>query len=295
MQTIIEIKNLCKKYANFNLRDINLSLPSGTIMGLMGENGAGKTTTIKLILNIIRRDSGLIKIFGADNIEQEQLVKEKIGVVLDSCFFHDCLTANNISFILSGIYRSWNKQAFIGYLGQFNVPAHRKIKELSRGMKTKLMVATALSHSPKLLILDEATTGLDPVSRDELLSILKDFVVDNNRAVLFSTHITSDVEKIADHVTFIKKGEIALSASKADLLSRYQFLELTQDQYSKVRLEHILYHYVTSSPSKCERPYSIIINTDIYNQFYTAWQAKVPSLDEFMVSIARGVDSECGV
>jgi ABC-2 type transport system ATP-binding protein len=219
METVLEINNLQKKFADFTL-DISFALPKGFIMGFVGQNGAGKTTTIKLILNMLKYDSGEIKVFGKDNIKYETEIKEKIGVVLDSPFYVDEWKLATVGSVQKSFYSNWDTVLYEKYLADFKLDPTKKVKALSRGMKMKLMIAVALSHGAELLILDEPTSGLDAVARDELLDILKKFIADENHSVLFSTHITADLEKIADYITFIKDGKIVYSGTKDTLLEK---------------------------------------------------------------------------
>lgn len=235
----IEIKGLSKNYKTFTLKDLSFSVPQGSIMGFIGENGAGKTTTIKLILNSIKKNSGSINIFGMDNIEKEKSIKSRIGVVLDESYFHELLTPMEISKILSKIYSNWDTPLFVKYLGEFNIP-HIKIKEMSRGTKMKLSLATALSHHPELLILDEPTSGLDPIVRNEILDIFLDFIQDEEHSILISSHITSDLEKIADYITFIHQGKLIFSDSMDDLLLNYGLLLCGASQFESIEKIDIL-------------------------------------------------------
>ena len=221
MQPALEIKHLTKHYRDFTLNDICLEIPCGSIMGLIGENGAGKSTTIKSILGLIRPDSGSISIFGKDPIQS----KADIGFVLDECPFHCSLTPKNISSILKGVYPKWDQAQFRAYLERFALPAEGKIKEFSRGMKMKLSICSALSHHPKLLVLDEATSGLDPVVRNEILDLLWSFIQEEDRAVLLSSHITSDLEQISDYITFLHQGRLVFSHPKDELLEHYGILK----------------------------------------------------------------------
>ena len=230
----LEIRDLTKHYTGFSLNHLNLTLPWGCIMGLVGENGAGKSTTIKLILNTISRDGGTVTILGRDNRENLCLSKEEIGVVLDEVGISACLTARQVGKIMQGIYRSWDEAVFSDYLTRLAVPADKKFKDFSRGMKMKLGIAVALSHHPRLLILDEATSGLDPVSRDELTELLRRVVADGTRSVLFSTHITSDLEKCATHIAFVKDGELQYTGSLDDFRTHYKDVGAT--------LEDIIVH-----------------------------------------------------
>ncbi|MGM9548905.1 MAG: ABC transporter ATP-binding protein [Faecousia sp.] len=223
----LEIRDLTKHYAGFSLEHLNLTLPWGCIMGLVGENGAGKSTTMKLILNVIARDGGSVTVLGKDNRENLCLTKEDIGVVLDEVGISACLTARQVGRIMKGIYKNWDDAAFIGYLTQLAVPTDKKFKEFSRGMKMKLGIAIALSHSPRLLILDEATSGLDPVVRDEVMEIFSEFTRDENHAILISSHIVSDLEKICDYIAFLHKGRLMLCEEKDRLKEEYGVLHCT--------------------------------------------------------------------
>ena len=221
MTNCIEIKGLCKSYPDFSLQNIDLTLPGGTIMGLIGENGAGKTTTIKCILNLIRRDAGEITLLGRDNLREERAAKAGVGVVLDECVFHDALRPRDLERILAPVYPTWDNGLYRDYLDKFRLPGKNLIKTFSRGMKMKLSLAAALAHRPQLLILDEATAGLDPVVRDEILDEFLSFICDEDHAILISSHITSDLEKAADYITYIHEGKIVLSEAKDDILDRY--------------------------------------------------------------------------
>ncbi|WP_426350652.1 ABC transporter ATP-binding protein [Alloiococcus sp. CFN-8] len=240
MKNILEINNLSKDYGEFKLKDINLNLPKGSIMGLIGENGAGKSTTIKLILNLIKRKSGDIKIFGLDNIRNEKEIKEQLGVVLDESYFHDNLNSKDVSSIMSKVYKNWDSPVFDSYLKKFKLPEKKIIKEYSRGMKMKLSIAVALSHNPKLLILDEATSGLDPLVRNEILDVLLDFIQDEEHSILISSHITSDLEKIADYITFIHQGEIVFSEEKDGILDSHGILRCGAEDFKTLDEESIV-------------------------------------------------------
>ncbi len=218
----IETKGLSKAYNDFRLDDINLVLPSGCIMGLVGENGAGKSTTIKLIMNAIKADAGQVTVMGVDNSGKEfSHLKEDIGVVLDEAYFPEVLNAKNVNSVMKNTYSNWNEKQYFGFLDKFSLPLKKKFKDYSRGMKMKLAIAAALSHDPKLLILDEATSGLDPMVRDEILDIFNDFTRDENHSVLLSSHIVSDLEKICDYIAFIHKGKLIFCEEKDMLLEKY--------------------------------------------------------------------------
>ena len=235
MKNCIEISGLCKKYDGFALDSIDLTLPGGTILGLIGENGAVKTTTIKCILNLVRRDAGEIRLLGRDNIREEVQARQEVGVVLDECFFHDTLKADDLNRILAPVYRNWDSALFRDYLDKFSLPEKKLIKEYSRGMKMKLSLAAALAHRPKLLILDEATSGLDPVVRDEILDEFQGFVCDEEHAILISSHITSDLEKVADYITYIHRGRVQLTGAKDDILENYGRVACTARQLEELQ------------------------------------------------------------
>lgn len=218
METAIKIENLSKRLSTFHLSNVSFSLPKGTIMGFIGENGAGKTTTIKCILNLLKKDYGTISIFEQNHKKNETQWKEEIGVVLDELHFPHMLQPIQINKIMRKTYKNWDEQYFFQLLQRLNVQKNKKVKDLSRGMKMKLAISVALSHHPKLLILDEPTSGLDPIVRDELLDLFLEFMQDDERSILFSSHITTDLEKIADYITFIHEGEILFSESKDTLL-----------------------------------------------------------------------------
>lgn len=240
MENILEVKDLVKDYGDFLLDKVNFSIPQGTIMGLIGENGAGKTTTINIILNEIHKDGGSISVFGKDNLEFETEVKNAIGVVFDDCHLPDLFTATEIERFISKIYSSWEHRTYEQYLNKFDLPLNKSVKDFSKGMKVKLSFAIALSHNPKLLILDEATSGLDPVMRDEVLDILLDFVQDETHSVLFSSHITSDLEKVADYITFIHNGKVLFSKTKDELIYHYGIIHCGAAAFDKLDKSEII-------------------------------------------------------
>lgn len=236
----IEIKELSKSYKDFTLRDINLALPEGSIMGLVGENGAGKSTTIKLIMNALARDSGTVSVLGVDNRGARfREVKEDIGVVLDEAYFPEVLTAKNVGVIMKNTYRNWSEQTYNDYLQKLALPDDKQFKDFSRGMKMKLAIAVALSHSPRLLLLDEATGGLDPMVRDEMLDVFNDFTRDETHSILISSHIVSDLEKICDYIAFLHKGELLLCEEKDALLEEYALVNLTREDFEAIPPEAV--------------------------------------------------------
>jgi len=218
MEAVMELQGLRKEYPDFTLDNIDLTLPAGSVMGFVGENGAGKTTTIKTMLNITRRDGGTARFFGLDMAEHEREIKSRLGVVLEESLFHGTLRAPDIDAVMRRIYRNWDSALYGQYLEDFALPGKKQIKDYSRGMKMKLSIAAALAHDPQLLVLDEATSGLDPIMRDEILAVFQDFVRGGTgRAVFLSSHITSDLEKIADYIAFIHRGRLVFCEEKAKL------------------------------------------------------------------------------
>lgn len=237
----IEIKGLEKRYDGFQLGSFDLTLPSGCIMGLVGENGAGKSTTIKLIMNAIGRDAGEISVLGVDNRSAGfRDVKEDIGVVLDEAYFPEVMSARNVGKVMALTYKNWDAAAFEGYLKKFSLAPDKIFKDYSRGMRMKLAIAAALSHGAKLLILDEATSGLDPMARDELLDIFNDFTRDENCSILLSSHIVSDLEKICDYIAFLHRGRLVLCEEKDRLLEEYALVRLPEERLRELSEESII-------------------------------------------------------
>ncbi len=239
MQAIMQIENLSKHYDNFDLEDVSFSIPYGSIMGLIGANGAGKSTIIKTILGIAHKDSGYIQIFGRDDIE-DNAIKEKIGVVFDGSNFHPAMTPKQINKVLADIYTNWQEDVFYTYLKKLSLPEKKKIEDFSRGMKMKLAIASALSHQPELLILDEPTGGLDPIVRDEILDMFLDFIQDERHAILVSSHILRDLEKVADYITFIHNGRLLFSKTKDELIYDYGLIRCTKEQFSSIERDDII-------------------------------------------------------
>ena len=234
MEKAFEIINLNKAYKGFALKNINLSLPKGYIMGFVGANGAGKSTTMGCLLGMIKPDSGIIKIFDKDIKNITAADKEKIGMVMDGCPFAEVLNIKDIRRIVSSIYRTFDKAKFDSLVSRFSLPENKPVKDFSTGMRAKLNIAVALSHNAQLLVLDEATSGLDPLVRDEILDILQDFVCDENRSILISSHITSDLEKICDYIAFIRNGQIVFVENKDDLKEKYALIHCTKQQFESV-------------------------------------------------------------
>lgn len=229
MENVLEIKNLRKEYEGFALRDVSLTLPRGYIMGLVGPNGAGKTTIIKLILNLIKKNAGEIKVFGLDNLKNEVAVKGRIGFVHDTPFFYEYLSLEKIKATVAPFYRDWRDDLFFKLMEEFDLPVKKAFSKLSRGMKMKFALALALSHDADFIILDEPTSGLDPIFRRQLLGKLSALIQDERKSVLFSTHITSDLERIADYITFIHNGEIVFSSPKDEIQENWGLVKGPND------------------------------------------------------------------
>ena len=240
MTNAIEIKNLTKSYGDFSLDNLCLTLPTGCIMGLVGENGAGKSTTIKLILDMIARDGGEIELLGADNRENIHIIKEDIGVVPDEIGLPEALNALQIGRIMRHTFKNWDDEAYSGYLKKLSIPEKKKFKELSRGMKMKLGIAIAMSHNPKLLILDEATSGLDPVIRDEVVDMFLEFTRDESHSILISSHIVSDLEKLCDYIAFLHKGKLLLCEEKDVLKEQYRIVRGSAEDIARIPSDAVI-------------------------------------------------------
>lgn len=281
----IKIENLSKKYEDFELKDVSFNVPCGSIVGLIGENGAGKSTTIKAILDLTEKESGVVEILGSATLDKE--TKEHIGVVFEGNNFPEELNAKELNNVLKNIYKYWNEEKFYGLLYDFKLPIQKKIKDYSRGMKMKLAILVALSHDTKLLILDEATNGLDPIIREEILDILLDFIQDETHTVLLSSHITSDLEKIADYIVFIKNGTVFLNASKDELIYEYGILKCKKEDFEKIDKEDII-TYV-----KRENIYEILIydKKEKKNKYKDLNIDKV-TLDDIMLMYIKGSDEK---
>lgn len=236
---LLTVEGLTKRYPNFILEDITFSLPKGRIMGLIGKNGAGKSTTLKAMLNLVRPDKGSVKMFGKEFRENEETCKQDLGVVLGGIDFYNQKKLSQITEVTKRLYKNWDDASYQKYIQTFSLDPDKKVKELSTGMKVKYMIALALSHNAKLLILDEPTSGLDPVSRNDLLTLFRQLVKDGERSILFSTHITSDLEKCADDITYIKDGKLLRSEEKDAFIDSFQHLK-EPGEMGKLTLEDIM-------------------------------------------------------
>ncbi len=250
-KNVIEIKNLSKSYKEFKIENFSLEVPSGSIVGLIGENGAGKTTLIKLILNMIKKDNGTVTVLGKDNLTELCDVKNNIGVVLDEPGIPDFLTVKDVNKIMKNIFTNWNEKDFLHYVKKLKVPENKTFKEFSKGMKMKLGLAIALSHKPELLILDEATNGLDPVMRDEVNDIFMEFTRNENHSILVSSHIVSDLDKICDYIVFMHDGRLLLCEEKDLLREKYGLVSCSKEQMKNIKKETVI--------GKKETPYGITL------------------------------------
>ena len=283
MTNCIEIKELCKSYGDFTLRDVDLTVPGGSIMGLIGENGAGKTTTIKCLLGMTRPDGGAVTVLGRDMAAYGAEIRQDIGVVLDECFYHDTLRPRDLSPILAPIYRGWDRELYRDCLARYGLPENKLIKEFSRGMKMKLSLAAALAHRPRLLVLDEATAGLDPVVREEILEEFLAFIGDEEHAILMSSHITGDLEKAADYITYLHRGQVALTGSKDDIRDRYGRVACTAAQLEQIEPGDLL--RVRRGAFGCE---GLTDHRETFQRKYPRLLAEPLSLEDIMVFMERG-------
>lgn len=285
MDYILEVNQVSKSFpkSDFTLDKLSFSLPYGAIMGLVGENGAGKTTAIDCILNTIARDSGDVRLFGRQMSDADTDIREEIGVVYDGDNFPGFWTAGQLAKVMEGLYMQWDNALFQKYLEDFALPVNQKIKHYSKGMTMKLAMAAALSHHPKLLLLDEATSGLDPVMRDEMLDIFLGFVQDENHSILLSSHITSDLEKVADYITFIHNGKLMMSVSQNDLAYRYAVLRCKESQFLAMEPADMLAYR--------KRDYQIDVlvpDGEKARQKYKDVVADHVSVDEMMLLLVKG-------
>ena len=281
MENILEIKGLNKTYDGFALRDVSFSLPRGYIMGFVGENGSGKTTTIRSILDMAKFDSGKITVFGLDSVKDTIAVKERLGVVFDSLYLAGHLNVKQIEKQLRPFYKDWDSKEYEKRIKKFGLPDDKSVGDFSKGMKMKLMVAIALSHNAELMILDEPTSGLDPVARDELLDILAEYIEDDKRSVLFSTHITSDVERIADYVTILHNGKVWFTGTKDDLTEGYVIVKgADEDIPSGLREKLIGFHAYRNG-------FDAMISAEHLDMLPKELETEKASIDEILVYIAK--------
>ncbi|MCH5208279.1 MAG: ABC transporter ATP-binding protein [Oscillospiraceae bacterium] len=281
MENILEINGLNKAYDGFALKDVSFSLPKGFIMGFVGENGSGKTTTIRSILNMAKIDSGKIAVFGLDSVSDTIEIKERLGVVFDSLYLAEHLNVKQIEQQLKPFYKDWDSEEFFRRIKEFDLPDNKKVGDFSKGMKMKLMIAIALSHKAELIILDEPTSGLDPVARDELLDILTEYIENENRGVLFSTHITADVERIADYVTILHNGKVWYTGTKDELAEGYAVIKGAENDIpSEMKAKLIGFHAYRNG-------FDALIKTDDLAGIPDTLEYEKASIDEILVYIAK--------
>ena len=283
MNNILEITNLSKSYEDFELKDINLVIPKGHVFGIIGENGAGKTTTIKAILNLINRNSGDIKIFGLDNIKDERKVKERIGVVLDDSFLPSYFNPNDINRVMKVVHFNWDEKLFFDYLEQFKLPKNKNIKKFSKGMLIKLKIAVSLSFKPQLLILDEPTSGLDPIARSDILDIFDKYMENGENAILISSHITTDLERLADDIIFMDEGKVILTKSRKELENDYLLVKCSEEKFNEIDKSDVIKY------KKNRFEYQLLVSSSLdIKSKYNIDNYKKPSLEEIMILYMRG-------
>lgn len=286
MDAILQVENLTKQYPDFTLDHVSFSVPKGTIMGLIGENGAGKSTTINAILDLINKDDGTVAFWGQELSSSKQ-IKENIGVVFDGINFYETLTPAKVGKISSAAYKQWDEHLYKEYLKRFQLPVDKEIKTLSKGMKMKLCIAVALSHKPKLLILDEATSGLDPVMRDDILDVFLEFVQDANHSIMMSSHISTDLEKVADYITFIHQGKVIFSKRKDELRYHYGIIRCGAAVFDQIDKEDVLayrkedyqWNVLVAEKEKAKRKYKNAVVDDA-------------TIDDILLLYVKGVQTK---
>ncbi len=279
----LEVTNLTKKYKDFQLKEINIKLPKGKIIGLIGENGSGKTTTIKSILNLMTYDKGSIKIFGKDSRNLTKEDREQIGVLLDDSFFSPILNVNDINNLMKNFYHNWNEKLYYDTIKKFKIPCNKQIKEFSSGMKMKIKVLCAIAHEPKLLILDEPTNSLDPIFRYEIIELFSDFVNNGENSILMTTHITSDLEHLADEVIFIDEGNIILDVPKEKIDNDYGIVEFFDNNPDKIKKDD--YIKCLKYKNGC---YILVNPKNEFQKKYPKLEVRRPTLEELMLMLVKG-------
>ncbi len=285
MNNAIEIKNLMKRYPGFTLGEISLDIPQGIIVGLIGENGAGKTTLIKSILDVVKKDRGEVFVLG----REVAFSKEEIGVVFDNSFFPEIMTPANVDSVMKDVFRNWDSQLFYQYLDSFSIKKEQSLRTMSKGMRKKVEIASALSHHPKLLILDEPTSGLDPIVRNEVLDIFLNFIQDEEHTVLLSSHITSDLEHIADQIVFIDRGKIVLNEDRNEIFDRYGILRCSDEDFSRIDKDDILAY------KKNRYEYDVLVtDIDTCRKKYENCIIDKITLEDMMLIMVKGERNDAG-
>lgn len=283
MDAILQVNNLTKQYSDFKLNNVSFSVPKGTIMGLIGENGAGKSTTINAILDLIKKDDGTVTFWGQELSSDPRRLKEDIGVVFDGINFYETLTPAKIGQISKAAYTQWDQHLYNEYLTKFQLPTKNEVKTFSKGMKMKLCIAVALSHHPKLLILDEATSGLDPVMRDDILDVFLDFVQDEQHSILMSSHITTDLEKIADYITFIHQGKVMFCKTKDELRYRYGIIRCGAALFDAIDKTEVLAY------RKCDYQWDVLVaDKEKARRKYKSAVVDDASIDDILLLYVKG-------
>lgn len=283
MDAILQVNNLTKQYSDFKLDNVSFSVPKGTIMGLIGENGAGKSTTINAILDLIKKDDGTVTFWGQELSSDPRRLKEDIGVVFDGINFYETLTPAKIGQISKAAYTQWDQHLYNEYLTKFQLPTKNEVKTFSKGMKMKLCIAVALSHHPKLLILDEATSGLDPVMRDDILDVFLDFVQDEQHSILMSSHITTDLEKIADYITFIHQGKVMFCKTKDELRYRYGIIRCGAALFDAIDKTEVLAY------RKCDYQWDVLVaDKEKARRKYKSAVVDDASIDDILLLYVKG-------
>lgn len=279
----LDVNGLTKRYRDFTLDSVSFSVPCGAVVGFIGENGAGKSTTLKTILGLVKKDDGTISILGKQEQDIDFVTRNKIGVVFDGNNYPDRLTPKQLSSFLDNIYISWDKEKYFSMLDKLSLPVNRKIKTFSKGMKMKLSITAALSQNPELLIMDEPTSGLDPVMRDDILNMIMDFVQDEKHSVLLSSHITSDLEKIADHIVFIHNGKVVFDKSKQELMYQYGIMKCDVTQFEAIDKEDVLYY--RGQGCECD---VLTADRDTMQKKYPDMRIAPAAIDDIMLIYIKG-------
>lgn len=283
IKNVIELENVTKDFGDFKLDDVSFSVPEGSVCGFIGQNGAGKTTTINLILDVIKRDAGQIKVFGESIDAGSARLRENIGVVFDEMGFHEFMTGRDINIMMKNIYKEWDEKAFFDYLKRFSLPSKKKCGAFSRGMRMKLQIAVALSHNAKLLIMDEPTSGLDPIVRNEMLDIFREYVLNEDHTIFLSSHITGDLEKLADEVVFINAGKIVLSGNKDEILERHGILKCRKEELKKVSTSLIVHSESGSFSAEC-----LVNDREAAEKLYPDMVIEPAPLEQIMIHYVAG-------